>query len=307
MTTSFYELFPALRAMPLIQRFSIKTFLAAIAILMTSTAPGAAADEPGNAERGAYVLRLGGCSACHTDVKNKGEPLAGGAALKSPYGDFYAPNITPDPETGIGKWSTEDFIRAMTEGKPPSGLPYYPAFPYTSYTKMKRQDLIDLKAYLDSVKPVKHRAPANDLRFPYNIRLAIVGWRLLFFKPGPFVPDPAKSESWNRGAYIVTGPAHCGECHSPRNFFGAVDESQALSGTNAGPDGKAVPNITAHEKRGIGKWSKDGIASLLEDGTMPDGDFIGGSMSEVIEYSSSHWTEADRNAVAEYILSLPAR
>lgn len=268
---------------------------------------GFAADKPGDAERGEYVVRLGGCNSCHTNAQKGGKPLAGGVALKSPYGTFYGPNITPDRETGIGGWSTEDFIRAMTEGKPPSGLPYYPAFPYTSYTKMKRQDLIDLKAYLDTVTPVNFRAPEHDLKFPYNIRLAIVGWRLLFFKPGPFEPDPEKSESWNRGAYIVTGPAHCGECHSPRNFFGAVDESQALAGTNAGPDGKAVPGITPHAKRGIGDWSKDDIATLLEEGFMPDGDFIGGSMSEVVENSSSHWTEDDRDAVADYLLALPAR
>jgi mono/diheme cytochrome c family protein len=280
--------------------------VAATLTLLTAAAAHAA-DTPGDPERGAYILRLGGCVACHTNTKENGPPLAGGAGLKSPYGTFYAPNITPDKETGIGGWSTEDFIRAMTEGKPPSGLPYYPAFPYTSYTHMKRQDLIDLKAYLDTVEPVKRTAPPHDLRFPYNMRIGIVLWRLLFFKPGPFVPDPDKSDEWNRGAYIVTGPAHCGECHSPRNFFGAVDNSQALTGTNAGPDGKAVPGITQHEKRGIGGWSKEDIAYMLDSGMLPDGDFIGGAMSEVIEYSSSHWTDADREAVAEYLLSLPAR
>jgi len=286
-----------------------RSWIAALAALFAVVVSGAinAADQPGDAKRGEYILRLGGCAACHTDTKKKGAPMAGGVALKSPYGTFYVPNITPDPETGIGGWSTEDFIRAMTEGKPPSGLPYYPAFPYTSYTRMKRQDLIDLKTYLDTVKPVKYRAPTHDLRFPYNIRLAIVGWRLLFFKPGPFVPSPEKSESWNRGAYIVTGPAHCGECHSPRNFFGAVDESQALAGTSAGPEGKPIPGITQHTKRGIGGWSKDEIVDLLESGFLPDGDVVGGAMSEVIENSSSHWTEDDRKAVAEYLLSLPAR
>jgi mono/diheme cytochrome c family protein len=281
----------------------------AMALLTAAGAGGTteAADTPGDPERGAYILRLGGCTACHTDMKNNGAPLAGGGPLKSPYGTFYAPNITPDKETGIGGWSTEDFIRAMTEGKPPSGLPYYPAFPYTSYTHMKRQDLIDLKAYLDTVKPVKHDVPPHDLRFPYNMRIGIVLWRLLFFEAGPFVPDPDKSADWNRGAYIVTGPAHCGECHSPRNFFGAVDDSQALVGTTAGPDGKAVPGITQHDKRGIGGWSKGDIAYFLDSGLLPDGDFIGGSMAEVIEYSASHWTDADREAVAEYLLSLPER
>jgi mono/diheme cytochrome c family protein len=267
----------------------------------------AAADRPGNAERGEYIMRLGGCNSCHTNKKGGGKPMAGGVALKSPYGTFYTPNITPDPETGIGGWSTEDFIRAMTEGEPPSGLPFYPAFPYTSYTKMKRQDLIDLKAYLDTVEPVKYRAPAHDLRFPYNIRLGIVAWRLLFFKPGPFEPDPEQSESWNRGAYIVTGPAHCGECHSPRNFFGAVDRSQALAGTSEGPEGKPIPGISQHPKRGIGGWSEDEITDLLDSGFLPDGDVVGGAMAEVVENSSSHWTDEDRAAVAEYLLSLPER
>lgn len=267
----------------------------------------AAADQPGDAERGEYVMRLGGCVSCHTNKKGGGKPMAGGVALRSPYGTFYAPNITPDPETGIGGWSTDDFIRAMTQGEPPSGLPYYPAFPYTSYARMKRQDLIDLKAYLDTVEPVKYSAPAHDLKFPYNIRLGIVAWRLPFFRPGPFEPDPDKSESWNRGAYIVTGPAHCGECHSPRNFFGAVDQSQALAGTERGPEGKPIPGITQHAKRGIGGWSEDEIVDLLDSGFLPDGDVVGGAMAEVVENASSHWTDADRAAVAEYLLSLPAR
>ena len=285
----------------------IRCSLIALAALTAGGTAAGAADAPGNAERGAYILRLGGCVACHTDIKNKGEPLAGGVALKSPYGTFYAPNITPDRETGIGGWSTEDFIRAMTEGKPPNGLPYYPAFPYTSYTRMARQDLIDLKAYLDTVKPVKFTAPPHKLHFPYNMRIGIVGWRVLFFTPGPFVPNPEKSAAWNRGAYIVTGPAHCGECHSPRNFFGAVDASQPLAGTKAGPEGKPVPGITQHPKRGIGGWSKADIAEVLKSGFLPDGDVVGGAMGEVVENSSSHWTDDDREAVAEYLLSLPAR
>lgn len=285
--------------------------VAATVIAAALTVPVAvgsrAADTPGDPERGAYILRLGGCVACHTDTKNKHGFLAGGVALNSPYGTFYAPNITPDKETGIGGWSTEDFIRAMTEGKPPSGLPYYPAFPYTSYTRMARQDLIDLKAYLDTVAPVKYTAPPHKLHFPYNMRIGIVGWRLLFFKPGPFAPQPDKSAAWNRGAYIVTGPAHCGECHSPRNFFGAVDESQALAGTSSGPEGKPIPGINQHPKRGIGDWSKSDIAELLKSGFMPDGDVVGGAMADVVEDSSSHWTDADREAVAEYLISLPAR
>lgn len=278
--------------------------LTALAALLM---PSIAADTPGNAERGAYILRLGGCASCHTDSKNKGAPLAGGVALKSPYGTFYAPNITPDRETGIGGWSTDDFIRAMTEGKPPQGLPLYPAFPYTSYTRMTHQDLIDLKAYLDTVPPVRHRTPAHAMKFPYNLRVAMIPWQWLFFDDGTFEPDPAKSAEWNRGAYIVTGPGHCGECHSPRNFFGAVIESQALSGNDAGPDGKRVPGITQHTKRGIGAWTKKDIAYMLKTGGTPSGDAVGGAMGEVIENSTSHWTDADLDAVAEYLKSLPAR
>lgn len=278
--------------------------LTAFAALPT---PSIAADAPGNAERGAYILRLGGCTSCHTDSKNKGAPMAGGVALKSPYGTFYAPNITPDRETGIGGWSTDDFIRAMTEGKPPQGMPFYPAFPYTSYTRMTRQDLVDLKAYLDTVPPVRHQTPAHEMKFPYNLRVAMIPWQWLFFDGGTFKPDPAKSAEWNRGAYIVTGPGHCGECHSPRNFFGAVIESQALSGNDAGPDGKRVPGITQHPKRGIGGWTKNDIAYMLKTGGTPSGDAVGGAMGEVIENSTSHWIDADLDAVAEYLKSLPAR
>ena len=280
---------------------------AALAALAVAPAPSMAADAPGNAERGAYILRLGGCISCHTDSKKKGAPMAGGVALKSPYGTFYAPNITPDRETGIGGWSTDDFIRAMTEGKPPQGMPYYPAFPYTSYTRMTRQDLIDLKAYLDTVPPVRNETPAHEMRFPYNLRVAMVPWQWVFFDDGTFKPDPRKSEAWNRGAYIVTGPAHCGECHSPRNFFGDVIEDQALSGNEAGPDGKRVPGITQHPKRGIGAWTKKDIAYMLKTGSAPSGDAVGGAMGEVIENSTSHWTDADLDAVAEYLKSLPAR
>ena len=288
---------------------TIRYWLRAAALVAIAVLPAgaSAADVTGNAERGAYVLRLGGCVACHTDTKNNGAALAGGGALESPYGTFYAPNITPDPETGIGGWSTEDFIRAMTKGEPPEGLPYYPAFPYTSYTRMTRQDLIDLKAYLDTVPPVRRESPPHDLSFPYNLRAAMVPWRWLFFDDATFEPDPSMSDAWNRGAYIVTGPAHCGECHSPRNFFGAVDESQALAGTSSGPEGKPIPGINQHPKRGIGDWSKSDIAELLKSGFMPDGDVVGGAMADVVEDSSSHWTDADREAVAEYLISLPAR
>lgn len=253
------------------------------------------------------MARLGGCKSCHTDTKNRGPDLAGGVALKSPFGTFYAPNITPDKETGIGGWSTDDFIRAMTEGLAPDGSHYFPSFPYTSYTRMTRRDLVDLKAYLDTVAPVKQEVRDHDMQFPYNLRVMLGPWKWLFFKRGTFEPDPKKSESWNRGAYIVTGPAHCGECHTARNFFGATGDDFALAGTRKGADGKPVPNITPHPKDGIGGWSASDIEFALKSGMMPDGDFLGGSMTEVIENSSSHWTDSDLKAVTEYLQSLPRR
>lgn len=265
------------------------------------------ADAAGDRDRGAYIALLAGCRTCHTDIKGKGAPYAGGRILKSPFGDFHVPNITPDKETGIGGWSEADFIRALTRGVAPDGSHYYPAFPYTSYTRMKGRDLIDLKAYLDSLPAVRNRVRPHDLRFPYNMRFTLAGWKALFFDPGPFEATPGKSAAWNRGAYIVDGPGHCGECHTARNFYGAMGEDVALAGTRKGPDGKIVPNITPHIKQGIGKWKPGDILALLKDGLLPDGDVVGGAMADVVEHGTSLWMDADRRAVVEYLLSLPPR
>ena len=248
------------------------------------------------------MLRLGGCVTCHTDEKNRGAFLAGGRALGSPYGTFYTSNITPDPATGIGGWSTADFVRAMTEGVSPDGHPYFPAFPYTSYTKMRLDDLVDLKAYLDTVEPVANPVPDHDLRFPFGFRPLLRGWQLLFFEKGTFQPDPARSDTWNRGAYIVNGPGHCAECHTPRNALGGRQDDRFLAGTRDGPDGKPVPNITPHPEDGIGGWSKTDLTFALKTSILPDGDVFGGAMAEVVEDATSHWTDQDREAVAEYLL-----
>jgi mono/diheme cytochrome c family protein len=258
----------------------------------------------GDAARGEYVLRLAGCVACHTDEKNGGQLLAGGRALATPFGTFYTPNITPDPATGIGGWSAGDFVLAVSEGLSPGGHPYFPAFPYTSYTHMTQQDLVDLKAYLDTVEPVANPVPDHALDFPFGFRPLLDGWRLLFFEDGAIEPDPAQSEAWNRGAYVVNGPGHCGECHTPRNALGAVEHDRFLAGTRDGPDGKPVPNITPHAD-GIGDWSKGDIAFALQTGILPDGDVLGGAMSEVVDDDTSHLTADDRNAIADYLLSLP--
>ena len=259
--------------------------------------------QSGDAERGAYMLAAAGCVACHT-VPKDGAFLAGGRELKTDFGSCFTPNITPDPETGIGNWSNEDFIRAMKKGVSPDGGRYYPTFPYTSYTRMTRQDMLDLKAYLDTVPPVRNAVPDHDLAFPFGIRASMMGWQLLFFDDTPFEADPTQSDAWNRGAYLVNGPGHCGECHTPRNLLGVVDSGRPLAGNANGPEGDAVPNITPHSS-GIGGWSEDDIVSMLEVGLLPDGDFAGGAMTDVIEESTSKLSEDDRKAIASYLLSLP--
>ena len=258
----------------------------------------------GDAARGEYVLRLGGCVSCHTDERNDGRFLAGGRALATPFGTFRTPNITPDPATGIGGWSVGAFVRAMSDGVAPGGHLYFPAFPYTSYTHMTEQDLVDLKAHLDTVEPVANAVPEHALDFPFGFRPLLDGWRLLFFEDGAYQPDPAQPETWNRGAYIVNGPGHCGECHTPRNALGARQQDRFLAGTRDGPDGKPVPNITPHDD-GIGGWSQSDVAFALQTGILPDGDVLGGAMSEVIDDATGHLTADDRNAIAEYLLSLP--
>jgi mono/diheme cytochrome c family protein len=274
---------------------------AAIMLAAMTLAPVAHA-QTGDPERGEYVLATGGCVGCHT-VENGGAFLAGGRELKTDFGSFYAPNITPDPDTGIGGWSDEDFIKALREGVSPTGAHYYPTFPYTSYARMTVQDIVDLKAYLDTIPAVNNPVPDHDLPFPFGIRMSMIGWQLLFFDDAPFVPDPTRSEAWNRGAYLVTGPGHCGECHSPRNILGVVDADRALSGNPNGPEGDAVPNITPGQG-GIGDWSQDDIVSALEIGLLPDGDFLGGSMTEVVEDNTSKLTPDDLQAIATYLTSL---
>ena len=255
--------------------------------------------------RGAYLFHAAGCLACHTDAKNKGAPLAGGRALATPFGTFYAPNITPDETHGIGRWSDEDFIRALREGVAPDGSQYYPAFPYTSYTGMSERDMRDLKAYLFAHAPSQTPNRPHDLGFPFKFRFLLWPWKLLFFTEGRRVEDAARDAQWNRGAYLVEHLGHCGECHTPRNVLGGLKHSRAMAGNPSGPEGKKVPNITPHEEAGIGTWSESDLTYFLKTGFLPDGDFAGGAMTEVIEDSSSHLSDEDRGAIAKYLISLP--
>jgi mono/diheme cytochrome c family protein len=251
---------------------------------------------------GLTTFNAGGCSSCHA-VPNQPDRtrLGGGLAIPSPFGTFYAPNISPDPADGIGRWSEAEFVTAVTTGISPSGTHYFPAFPYTSYAHAKRDDIRDLFAYLKTLAPVSGKVRDHDVPFPFNIRRNIGIWKLLFMDGKPFMPDAARSAQWNRGAYLVNSLGHCAECHSPRNFLGGIVASQRLAG-GPDPEGEGwVPNIT---QKGIGDWSEKDIAWFLETGQTPDGDTIGGSMGRVIR-NTSQLSEADRAAIANYLKSLP--
>jgi mono/diheme cytochrome c family protein len=251
---------------------------------------------------GLTTFNAGGCSSCHAVP---GQPdrtrLGGGLAIPSPFGTFYAPNISPDPADGIGRWTEAEFVTAVTTGISPSGTHYFPAFPYTSYAHAKRDDIRDLFAYLKTLAPVSGKVRDHDVPFPFNIRRNIGIWKLLFMDSKPFMPDAARSAQWNRGAYLVNSLGHCAECHSPRNFLGGIIASQRFAG-GPDPEGEGwVPNIT---QKGIGDWSEKDIAWFLETGQTPDGDTIGGSMGRVIR-NTSQLSEADRAAIANYLKSLP--
>ena len=239
--------------------------------------------------------------------KYRSHPAGRRAFLSSPFGTFYVPNISPDAADGIGVWSEADFVTALWKGTSPRGRHLFPAFPYTSYQHMELTDLRDLFAYLKTLPPVAGRVRQHDLAFPFNIRRLIGLWKLLFLHGGPFVPDATKSAQWNRGAYLVNGPDHCAECHSPRNFLGAIVESERFAGGPT-PNGRGwVPNITAaglqHDDP---PWSEKDIASFLADSMTPSGDFIGGGMAEVVRNTALLSTN-DRAAIAAYIASLPPR
>jgi mono/diheme cytochrome c family protein len=252
---------------------------------------------------GKEMYYAGGCASCHAMPKQPDTTrLGGGLALTSPFGTFYVPNISSDPNDGIGAWTDAQFVTAMTKGTAPSGEHLYPAFPYTSYQRMTLDDLRDLFAYLKTLPPVAGHVREHDLPFPFSIRRTLGLWKLLFLDGAPFQPDPSQSAHWNRGAYLVNGPGHCAECHSPRNALGGAIASLRFTG-GPSPDGQGgVPNITQFKLK---NWSEDDIAGTLEDGMTPDSDRVGGNMIEVVR-NTSQLTAVDRAAIAAYIKSLPA-
>jgi mono/diheme cytochrome c family protein len=269
----------------------------------------AAAAEPPDLENGARLFRATGGCTCHTNYPGEGAdapPLAGGRALETPFGVFYSTNITPDRDTGIGEWSTADFVRAMREGLSPEGEHYFPVFPYTSFSGLGDRDLADMKAYLDSLQPIRRANRAPDAPFPFTWRPALVGWKWLNFAPKRFEPEPGRSEAWHRGRYLVEAAAHCGECHTPRTLSGGLDERMRLAGSLEGPEGQLAPNITPDVETGIGSWSKADLVWYLEMGLKPDGDDTQGLMSEVIEHGYAELPAEDLEAIAEYLASVPA-
>lgn len=254
-----------------------------------------------NLDNGRTMFSAGGCASCHASSKEDALRLGGGMALHSPFGTFYAPNISPDPADGIGRWSEADFVSAMQDGTSPDGRHYYPAFPYTSYQRMEPSDLRDLFAFLKTLPAVQGRAPDHDMAFPFSVRRGVGLWKLLYLDGAPFRPDPSKSAAWNRGAYLVNGPGHCAECHSPRDSLGGIRAGQRFAG-GPNPEGEGwVPNITG---KGLAKWSAGDVATMLETGELPDGDSVGGGMAAVVR-NTARLSPEDRAAMAEYLKSLP--
>jgi mono/diheme cytochrome c family protein len=253
-----------------------------------------------NARRGAYLAKAGGCVSCHTEEREGAIPYAGGRALRTPFGTFYGPNITPDSDTGIGAWSETDFIQAMRHGKRPDGANYFPAFPYTSFTRMKDEDVRDLWAYLRTLEPARRANQPHDLRFPFGWRSAVGIWKRLYFSPGPFAVTPGVAPDVSRGAYLVQAVSHCGECHTPRNVAGGAVRGRELAG-GKGPDGKRVSNLTPTRLK---SWSDADLREFFVTGIMPDGDAANKTMDEVVRNTTSQLTAADRDAMIAYLRSL---
>ena len=257
----------------------------------------------GQIERGRYLAIAGDCSSCHT-VPGSGQPFAGGRPIETPFGVVVGANITPDPDTGIGAWSDETFVRALSEGKGHDGQLLYPAMPYPYYAKLTESDALAIRAYLNTVKPVRNAVVSNKLPFPFDVREGMAAWNALYFKPGEFKPDPAKSPEWNRGAYLVQGLGHCGACHTPKTQLGGDDRARTFQGNAL--QGWFAPNITNDNERGLGGWSVADIVAYLKNGhnaTTASTEIMG----EEITLSSSQMTEGDLTAIATYLKNLPGQ
>jgi mono/diheme cytochrome c family protein len=254
----------------------------------------------GLCSEGAYLFDAAGCLACHT--AEGGQPLAGGRAFETPYGVFYSPNISPDPETGIGKWSRTDFIKALKHGEAPDGSAYFPVFPYPSYRLMSDADAGSLFNHLQTLAPQPQKNLEHDLPW-WLARWMMKLWQWLIQEEPP---SPPANPVLSRGRYLVDALGHCGECHTPRNWAGVSDRGRYLAGSKNGPEGESVPNITPFRGGGIGKWDADDLRHFLESGELPNGDYAGSLMTEVIDNSTSKLSASDREAMIGYLRSVPA-
>lgn len=264
---------------------------------------------PGDPVKGERIFWAGGCASCHARPKSEGAAqfeLVGGVELKTPFGVFVAPNISQDVQDGIGGWSEADFANAMLKGVSPLGKHYYPAFPYPSYARMEVADVADLYAFMKTLPAIAGETSNHALSFPFNIRRGIGLWKLLYVESAPVIALGEEASAPERlGQYLVEGPGHCGECHSPRGFFGGTDKGRWLAGAVAAEGEGVVPNITRGEG-GIGSWSQSDIAYYLESGFTPDFDSVGGSMVEV-QKNMAKLTADDREAIAAYLKAIPPR
>ena len=256
------------------------------------------------AARGAYLARAGNCMGCHTATG--GTPFAGGRGIQTPFGTVFAGNLTPDRLTGLGGWSADDFWQAMHKGRSRDGRLLSPAFPYTRFTGMRRSDADDVFAYLQTLAPVVRPQPPHTLRWPTGTQGALAVWRALYFKPAVHRPDSAMSTSWNRGAYLVTTLGHCGECHTPRNLLGASREGEALRGGQMPMQSWYAPSLRSGQEGGVGEWSIDEVSLWLKTG-MTSRAVASGPMAEVVSQSTQHLSDADRQAMAAYLMTLGAR
>lgn len=253
-------------------------------------------------EQGRYVFQAAGCISCHRNDRT----LAGGRPIATPYGTFYPPNITPHREQGIGRWTEEDLFRALRLGLDPSGRHYYPAFPYPSYTRMTREDMRALYAYLKTWPESSSASQPHALSWPFSSRSLISHWKQGRFTPGAAKIDPQRTPQWNRGAYLATALGHCSECHTPRGFLGKPDNQRFMAGSCSGPDDLMVPNITPDDETGIGAWTLEELETFLATGERPDGCYASGLMMEVLGTSCMQLTPDDRRALAVYLASLPS-
>ncbi|MES5483691.1 cytochrome c [Bradyrhizobium sp. INPA03-11B] len=266
----------------------------------TASAQQKAAD-PAVIAKGEYLARAGDCIACHT--AREGKTFAGGLPMKTPFGTLYTSNITPDPQTGIGTWTSDQFYQMMHNGRFPDGGLVYPAMPFASYTQVTREDSDAIYAYLRTVAPVKQLNKPHDLTFPFNNRSLILGWRTLFFREGEFKPDPTKSAEWNRGNYLVEGLGHCGMCHTPINALGGSKQSQAFEGGLIPMQNWYAPSLTSNKETGLGDWTIEEIVDYLRKGVSAKG-AVYGPMAEVVYNSLQYLNDDDVRAMAVYLKGL---